>query len=145
ELRELLGAQIHPYFPANWWPPALERRMIDIGEGRLAAMDAAGIDMQVLSTCQPRPGHTPGPKAIPVAPAFNDGIAASVSAHPDRFAGLAALPTADPTAAAAELERAMTELGLHGTMVNGRTQERFLDAQFFWPLFEAAEALGAPF
>jgi hypothetical protein len=144
ELRELLGAQIHPYYPANWWPPDLERRMVDIGEGRIAEMDAAGIDMQVLSTCQPGLEHTPGPQAIPVARAFNDGVAAAVARHPDRFAGLAALPSADPAASALELERAVTELGLCGTMVNGRTQERFLDDPFFWPIFESAEALDVP-
>jgi hypothetical protein len=145
ELRELLGAQIHPYYRANRWPPELDRRMTDLGESRIAEMDAAGIDMQVLSTAQPGLEHTPGPEAIPVARAFNDGIAAAIERHPDRFAGLAALPTADPAASAVELERAVTELGLAGTMVNGRTQERFLDDQFFWPIFESAEALGVPF
>jgi predicted TIM-barrel fold metal-dependent hydrolase len=142
ELRALLGAQIHPYYPANQWPPALERRMADIGAGRIAEMDAAGIDMQVLSTAQPGLEHAPGVEATPVAQAFNEGIAAAIERHPDRFAGFAALPTADPAAAALELERAVTELRLNGAMVNGRTRERFLDDQFFWPIFETAEALG---
>ena len=65
-------------------------------------------------------------------------------AHPDRFAGFAALPTADPDESARELARAVGELGLCGAMVNGRTLERFLDDQFFWPIFESAEALGVP-
>jgi predicted TIM-barrel fold metal-dependent hydrolase len=79
-----------------------------------------------------------------VARAFNDRIAEAIAAHPDRFAGFAALPTADPKAAADELNRAVTELHLKGALVNGRTQERFLDDQFFWPMFESAEALGVP-
>jgi hypothetical protein len=144
ELRELLGPQIHPYYPANRWPAELERRMADIGDGRIAEMDAAGISMQVLSTAQPGLEHTPGEQAVAVARAFNDGIAEAMRRHPSRFSGFAALPTADPGASAAELERAVTELGLCGAMVNGRTRERFLDDQFFWPIFESAEALGVP-
>ena len=144
ELREVLGEQIHPYFPVHRWPPALEAKLSDIGAGRIADMDAAGIDVQVLSTAQPGLEHTPADRAIPVARAFNDRIAAAIAAHPDRFSGFAALPSADPDASAAELERAVTQLHLVGAMVNGRTQERFLDETFFWPIFESAEALGVP-
>jgi len=144
ELREVLGAQIHPYYPVHRWPPALEAKLSDIGAGRIAEMDAAGIDMQVLSTAQPGLEHIEAARAVAVARAFNDGVAAAVAAHRDRFAGFAALPTADPQAAASELRRATGELGMVGAMVNGRTQERFLDDQFFWPIFEAAEALAVP-
>jgi uncharacterized protein len=144
QLREVLGEQIHPYFPVHRWPPALEARLLDLGEGRIAEMDAGGIDMQVLSTVQPGLEHTPAERAVPAARAFNDAIAAAIAAHPDRFSGFAALPTADPQASAAELERAVGQLGLVGAMVNGRTLERFLDDQFFWPIFESAEALGVP-
>jgi predicted TIM-barrel fold metal-dependent hydrolase len=79
-----------------------------------------------------------------VARAFNDTLAAAVAAHPDRFAAFAALGTADPSASARELERAVRELHMVGAMVNGRTLERFLDDPFFWPIFEAAEALAVP-
>ena len=144
ELRAVLGAQIHPYYPVHRWPPALEARLADIGEGRIAEMDAAGIDVQVLSTAQPGLEHITPDRAIPVARAFNEGIAEAIAAHPDRFAGFAALPTADPDASAVELARAVGQLGLCGAMVNGRTLERFLDEEFFWPIFESAEALGVP-
>jgi predicted TIM-barrel fold metal-dependent hydrolase len=144
ELREVLGEQIHPYYPAHRWPPALEARLADIGAGRIAEMDAAGIDVQVLSTAQPGLEHIEAGRALPVARAFNDRIAEAIAAHPDRFAGFAALPTADPAASADELARAVNELGLRGAMVNGRTLERFLDEPFFWPIFESAEALGVP-
>ena len=144
ELLDLLGPQIHPYYPTHRWPPPLEARLMDIGEGRIAEMDAQGIDMQLLSMVQPGLEHSPAAKAVPVARAFNDRVAEAIAAHPDRFAGFAALPTADPAAAAQELARAVNELGLKGALVNGRTQERFLDDQFFWPMFESAEALGVP-
>jgi predicted TIM-barrel fold metal-dependent hydrolase len=143
-LREVLGEQIHPYYPVHRWPAALEARLADIGEGRIAEMDAAGVSVQVLSTAQPGLEHVEAARAIPVAREFNDTVAAAVAAHPDRFAGFAALPSAAPDAAAAELERAVTALGMVGAMVNGRTLERFLDEPFFWPIFEAAEALRVP-
>jgi predicted TIM-barrel fold metal-dependent hydrolase len=100
--------------------------------------------MQVLSSAQPGLEHSPAEKAVPVAKAFNDRVADAINDHPTRFAAFAALPTADPKAAAEELNRAVTELNFKGALVNGRTQERFLDDQFFWPMFECAEALGVP-
>jgi predicted TIM-barrel fold metal-dependent hydrolase len=144
ELRAVLGAQVHPYYPVHRWPPALEARLADIGEGRIAEMDASGIDVQVLSTTQPGLEHITADRAIPVARAFNEGIAEAIAAHPGRFAGFAALPSADPDASAVELAHSVGELGLCGAMVNGRTLERFLDDEFFWPIFESAEALGVP-
>jgi uncharacterized protein len=144
ELRELLGAQIHPYYDVHRWPPPLEARLLDVGAGRIAEMDSHGIDMQVLSMVQPGLEHTAADRAVPAARAFNDRIAEAIAAHPDRLAGFAALPTADPAAAADELTRAVRELGFKGALVNGRTLERFLDDQFFWPIFEAAEGLSVP-
>ncbi len=144
ELRELLGPQIHPYYAVHRWPPALEARLLDLGEGRIAEMDSQNIDVQVLSIVQPGLEHSAADRAVPVARAFNDRVAEAVSAHPDRFAAFAALPTTAPDEAARELDRAVTELGFKGAMVNGRTQERFLDDQFFWPMFESAESLGVP-
>jgi uncharacterized protein len=144
ELRELLGPQIHPYYAVHRWPPALEARLMDLGEGRIAEMDAQGIDVQVLSQVQPGLEHSTAGRATPVARTFNDRVAEAVAAHPDRFAAFAALPTADPSAAAEELARVTNELGFKGALINGRTLERFLDDQFFWPIFEAAEALKTP-
>jgi len=144
ELRELLGAQIHPYYAVHRWPPALEARLSDLGEGRIAEMDAQGIDVQVLSSVQPGLEHSSPERAVPVAQAFNDRVAEAVAAHPDRFAAFAALATSDPPAASAELSRAVREHGFKGALVNGRARDRFLDDQFFWEIFEAAEALNAP-
>ncbi len=144
ELRELLGAQIHPYYPTHRWPPALEAQLADIGAGRIADMDAHGIDMQVLSEVQPGLEHSEAARAVPVARAFNDRVAAAVAAHPDRFAAFAALATTAPEEAARELERTVAEFGFKGALFNGRAGERFLDHQDFWPIYEAAEALGVP-
>ena len=66
-------------------------------------------------------------------------------AHPKRFAGFATLPTADPKAAADELERTVTKLGFKGAMVHGLTGGRlFIDDKQFWPIFERAQALDVP-
>jgi predicted TIM-barrel fold metal-dependent hydrolase len=144
ELRDLLGPHDHPYYAAHRPPPPLEARLLDLGEGRIAEMDSQGIDVQVLSMAQPGLEHTAADRAVPAARAFNDRLAEAVTAHPDRFGAFAALPTAAPAEAARELDRAVSELGFKGALVNGRTQERFLDDQFFWPVFESAEALGVP-
>src|SRR5438876_9011896 len=82
--------------------------------------------------------------AVPLAKAANDGLAELISAHPDRFAGFAALPTPDPKAAADELERTVTTLGFKGAMVHGLTNGVFFDDKQFWPIFERAQALDVP-
>jgi predicted TIM-barrel fold metal-dependent hydrolase len=118
--------------------------LLDLGAGRLAAMDAAGIDVQVLSHNQPGCQALDAATAIPAAREVNDLLFEAVRAHPDRFLGLAALPTANPAAAAKELERAVTGLGFKGAMINGHTQGIFLDDRKFWGIFECANALGVP-
>jgi predicted TIM-barrel fold metal-dependent hydrolase len=122
----------------------LGANLADLGERRLAAMDAGGIDLQVISHTTPGVQHLDGPTAVPLAREANDVLAAAVRAHPDRFAGLATLPTSDPAAAADELSRSVEELGLLGAMVNGHTSGRFLDEPAFAPLLERFERLDVP-
>lgn len=64
--------------------------------------------------------------------------------HPDRFAAFAALPTAVPDAAVGELTRCVEELGLVGTMINGRTDDEFLSAERFAPILARIAALDVP-
>ena len=123
----------------QWPPPGIE----DLGERRIAAMDAAGIDVQILS-------NVPGveavelPQAIELARQANDAAAAAATEHPGRFLGFATLPMRDPQAAVAELERTVRDHGFVGALINGHVDGRYLDDQFFWPVFEAAQALGVP-
>jgi predicted TIM-barrel fold metal-dependent hydrolase len=119
-------------------------QLLDLGDKRLAAMDAAGIDIQVLSLTSPGCQAFDAELAIPMARDANDRLADAVKAHPDRFAGFAALPTADPQAAAKELERAITRLGFKGAMINGHTRGSFLDEKKNWVLLECAESLDVP-
>jgi 2,3-dihydroxybenzoate decarboxylase len=116
----------------------------DLGAKRLAHMDAAGVDMQVLSFGSPGPQGFSAGVAIPMARDANDRAHETVRAHPDRFAAFAALPTADPQASAAELERCVAKLGFKGAMIHGHTQGSFLDENKYWPIFEAAQALDVP-
>ena len=124
--------------------PAVLQQLEDLGGARIAAMDAAGIDMQVLSHTQPGVEGLPAADAVPLAREANNVLSKAISRHPDRFSGFAMLPTPNPEAAADELERAVTKLGLKGALINGRTHDRFLDDPSFWPIFERAENLGVP-
>lgn len=126
------------------YPGAFLERMENMGERRLKEMDAAGIDVQVLSHCPPATQLLDAQIAAHEARAANDRLAHMVSAHPNRFAGFAALPTPDPEACADELERTVTKLGFKGGMIHGLTHGLFFDDKRFWPVFERAQALDVP-
>ena len=122
----------------------VNERLSDLGAARLAAMDAAGIDMQVLSHTAPATQNLQPEAAIRLARETNDFLYRTVAATPDRFAGFAILPTPDPAASVAELERGVVELGFKGAMVHGLTHGEFMDAKKFWPIFALAEQLDVP-
>jgi len=119
-------------------------RLLDVGEGRIRDMDAAGIDRQLLLLTSPGVQVFDAGTAIRVAAASNDQASEIVQKYPDRFSALAAIAPQDPQAAAKELERSVNQLKLKGAVINSHTQGEFLDDQKFWPIFEAAEALRVP-
>ncbi len=119
-------------------------QLADVGAGRLAEMDAAGIDMQVLSLTSPGAEQSDAADAIALAKEANDFLADVVTKHPQRFAGLAVLPTAAPDKAAAELELRVHRQKFVGAVIHGHNRGRYLDNKFFWPILEAAEKLNAP-
>jgi predicted TIM-barrel fold metal-dependent hydrolase len=125
-------------------PGDLGERLREVGEDRIAAMDEAGLDVQVISLTSPGLHNLPADLATGLQVETNDRIAELVNAHPDRFQGFATLALPAPSAAAQELERAVTKLGLNGALLFGRTGERNLDHPDNWPIFEAASALRAP-
>ena len=118
------------------------RRLADLTEERLPAMDTAGVDVAVLSLNSPGIQAEPDPAAAVAA--VNDFLAGVIARHPDRFAGFAALPLQDPAAAAKELDRAVTELDLRGALVNAHTQGRYLDDPSLRCVWERAEGLDVP-
>lgn len=129
--------------PSRW--EKLSRQLLDMTGQRIADMDAARLDMQVLSLTSPGIQGEPDPaRAVMLAGAVNDLLANTIEAHPDRFAGFAALPLQDPPAAAKELDRAVNQLGLSGALVNAHTQGRYLDHPSMRVVWEYAEGLDVP-
>jgi 2,3-dihydroxybenzoate decarboxylase len=122
----------------------MEERLFDFGAVRVKEMDAAGIDVQVLSHGAPSTQKLPIDIAAKLAAEVNDRLAQVCAANPSRFAGFAALPTIDPVAAADELERCVTKYGFKGAMLHGMTNNEFLDHKKYWPIYERAEKLDVP-
>ena len=120
------------------------QRLRDVGDRRLADMDDQGVDVQVLSLASPGVQNLSATDAVTVARESNDALAAVIAGHPERFQALAAIPTPDPGAAAAELERAVTQLGFRGAMLYGRTGNTLADAPEFDDLYATAERLRVP-
>lgn len=121
-----------------------DHRLREVDTERIERMNAAGVDLQVLSITTPGTQVLDAAEAVPLARDANDFLADAIHRHPERFAALATLPTADPDAAATELERSVTHLGLHGAMVIPLTGELYLDHVSFRPIFEAAAELEVP-
>ncbi|HEX3866741.1 MAG TPA: amidohydrolase family protein [Gemmatimonadaceae bacterium] len=119
-------------------------RLRDLDQKRLGEMDEAQIDVQVLSLTSPGVEQLDAPSAIRIAHETNDFLASAVAKHPTRFAGFAAIPTAAPDEAAAELERLVRGHGFKGAAINGHQRGRYLDDVFFEPILARAEALGVP-
>jgi uncharacterized protein len=124
--------------------PAIDERLREMGDRRLERMDAAGVDVQVLSVTTPGTQTLAPADAVPLAQDVNDTIADAVRRHPDRFTGFATLPMSDPDAAARELRRGVTGLGLVGALLFPRTSDRSLDHSSLRPVFETAAELRVP-
>ena len=120
------------------------RQLLDLEGERLAIMDATGVSMHLLSVTIPGVQMFAPDRGTAMAIATNDTLAAVVARHPGRFAGLACMAPQSPVAAAREMERAITTLGLNGFIINSHTDNRYLDDPFFAPVLEAAEALDRP-
>jgi predicted TIM-barrel fold metal-dependent hydrolase len=123
---------------------AMRARLLDLGAGRIAAMDEGGIHMQVLSLAAIGVDMLSPAEQTAVLHDVNDEAAAAVKARPDRFAAFCTPALKEPAKAAKEVERCVRELGFKGMYVNGTTDGKFLDAAEFFPVLEAAEALDVP-
>jgi len=156
EYKKLLEARttasIDPGFSSLWGfflgatPRAtnLVERIQDMGERRIADMDATGIARQVVFLTSP--GVQPFTPALgrSLAHEANDELDDCVRKYPDRYTALAAIAPQDPDSAAKEMERAVKKLGFKGAVVNSHTQGEYLDEPKFAPILEAAEALDVP-
>jgi predicted TIM-barrel fold metal-dependent hydrolase len=123
--------------------PEADELAVDIGAGRIAHMDEHGIDMQVISYSTPAQ-LAPPQQAVMLTRAANDRLADAIQAYPDRLSGFAVLPWQDPQAAAAELDRAIGELGLKGALIVGRPGATFLDDPRYAPVLHKLSDLRVP-
>ncbi|MFI6366333.1 amidohydrolase family protein [Nocardia sp. NPDC050630] len=138
------GASTSTIAQPHVWAEA-SRRLADLAEQRLPEMDAAGVDVAVLSLNSPGIQAEPDPQlAVARAAAVNDLLAGLIAEHPDRYSGFAALPLQDGEAAAKELDRAVRQLGLRGALVNAHTQGKYLDDPSLRVVWEYAEGLDVP-
>jgi len=122
----------------------IAEQLSELGDKRVAEMDAAGIDLQVLSLNSPGVEQAEAADAITCAREANDYLADAIKRHPIRFAGFASLPIQAPDEAAKELERCVQQLGFKGANINGHSRGRYLDDKFFSPFLACAEALNVP-
>jgi 2,3-dihydroxybenzoate decarboxylase len=124
-------------------------RLGDLRDGRIAEMDAAGIDVAILShTIGGVEGIADPTVAVSTARRVNDFLAEEVAGSGGRFAGFATIALQDVDAAVHELKRAVAELGLRGVMVNGYsnvgTEKAYLDEERFDPFWATLAELGVP-
>lgn len=114
-------------------------------EERLAAMDKQEIDVAVM---YPTSGLGIGRAREPnynaaLCRAYNDFIADYCKTSP-RLKAVANLPVNNPAAAAKELNRAVTQLGLCGGMLAAQAHNKNLGSPEFYPLYEEAQRLNTP-
>ena len=124
----------HESIPRTTWTP----------EQRLTDMDSLGVDVHVLSTNAIFYFYDQDATRVAAMDReCNDYVSQLTKDYPDRFAGLAALPMQDVAGSATELERAMTQLGLKGAMIDDSVNGKTYDDPEFYPLWEVAEQTGA--
>lgn len=111
---------------------------------RIAAMDATGIDVQILSVSVPQVYFVEGQQAVDLARLCNDALAEVVQQYPERFRALASIPlTADVDSAIEELSRCMDTLGMPGFLIGANIDGLPIDDPRLDPFYEEANRRGA--
>ena len=149
-IEETLG-DAQQFVPGDYWSN-LRARLLDFDDQRLRDMDEHGVERMIVSLNAPSIQAIPNVKrAIEIARKANDALAEKVAGRKDRFSAFASLPMQDPDAAAAELQRAIRDLGFNGALVNGFSQRDdqdislFYDLPEYWPFWAELERLDVPF
>ncbi len=119
--------------------------LVDVGDGRIAAMDAAGISVQLLSSTLPLEACFSPDEATTRMPGLNTRLAATIARYPDRYRGMASLSPHHPHKAAMELRRCVGELGFIGWQLHSHIADAnapYPDHEKYLPIWEAAAELG---
>src|ERR1700709_2959781 len=111
----------------------LAPKLEDVTDERLKSMDGAGISLQILSVAGTGADLLDDNEGPVFAKKYNDAIAEKIAAYPTRFTAFAHLPMTAPEAAADELERCINTHHFKGALINGLTQDQFLDDPKFAP------------
>lgn len=128
------------HYPGDYNVAVRGHRDIDYRE---EVLRQAGVDTQVVSLTTPGTHVESVATAVRLASLVNDAFARAVSDKKGRFMAYATLPLNDPAASVRELERACRQLGMPGAMLFSNVNGVALADERFWPLYEAADALGA--
>lgn len=128
------------YYPGDYNICVPGHRDIDYREQVLQDL---GVDTQVITLTTPGTHVETPATAMKFATLVNDAFAEVIRTKRGRFAALATLPINDPVASVKELERACRILGLPGAMLFSNVNGAGLNEPQFWPIYEAANDLGA--
>lgn len=113
-------------------------------DARIADLDSKNVDVQVISTVPVMFSYWANPEdCLSISRFLNDHVAEAVRAHPTRLVGLGTVPMQDSKLAVVELERCVNELGLAGIQIGSHVNQLNLNEAQLYPIFEAAESLGA--
>jgi aminocarboxymuconate-semialdehyde decarboxylase len=115
-------------------------------EARIEEMDRMGVDIMGVTVPPPLLLYWAEPEqGRKFSAQYNDALAAFCRPNSDRLFFLATVPLQDPSACAAELDRAVQDLGAKGVML-GTNDRAGLDAddEAYWPLYERIQSYDIP-
>jgi predicted TIM-barrel fold metal-dependent hydrolase len=118
----------------------LQPEVCDV-EGHLRIMDAAGIDIALLTRTS---ATARGDALLEETKFWNDKTAEMIKGHPKRFFGLAPIPPLGGKKALEELERAVTLLGFKGAIIYAQPDGVPIDSKELWPFYKKVSSLRVP-